>query len=66
MLDSNRPMGPGSEQYEWLEKALQHSTARWKSALLDLHDDHLQFRMIDVEGRLRDAFEVRKDAGTGE
>lgn len=167
MLDSNRPMGPGSEQYDWLEKALQQSTARWKFAchhhpvytsdendygdafvgpagtgdnnprsavplyekygvdmvfyghihayertwpmaegqvnlqrgvryvqtggaggnledfgptrnrfsgklfrghhycLLDLHGDHLQFRMFDVEGRLRDAFEVRKGGGAG-
>jgi len=32
MLDSNRPMGPGSEQYAWLEKRLAESTARWKIA----------------------------------
>ena len=31
--------------------------------LLDLHEDLLQFRMYDLEGRMRDAFEMRK-AGT--
>jgi hypothetical protein len=30
MLDSNRPMGPGSEQYAWLDQALGASRARWK------------------------------------
>lgn len=32
MLDSNRPMAPGSEQYAWLEARLADSTARWKIA----------------------------------
>lgn len=32
MLDSNRPMGPGSEQHAWLEERLRASTARWKFA----------------------------------
>lgn len=32
MLDSNRPMGPGSEQYHWLDEQLGRSTARWKFA----------------------------------
>jgi acid phosphatase type 7 len=32
MLDSNRPMGPGSEQYTWLEQRLKASTATWKIA----------------------------------
>lgn len=32
MLDSNRPMGPGSEQYAWLEERLKASTATWKIA----------------------------------
>jgi predicted phosphodiesterase len=30
MLDSNQPMGPGSEQYDWLDKALAASRAQWK------------------------------------
>lgn len=163
MLDSNRPMGPGSEQFAWLDRALAASRARWKFVchhhpvyssdeddygnafagpvapgddnprsavplyekhgvdvvfyghihayertwpmaegqvnlqrgvryvqtggaggnledfgptrnrftqklfrghhycLVDLHADLLQFRMVDVDGRLRDAFEIRKD-----
>lgn len=32
MLDSNRNIGPGSEQYEWLDAALAASTAKWKFA----------------------------------
>jgi hypothetical protein len=32
MLDSNRPMGPGSEQYRWLEEKLRQSKATWKIA----------------------------------
>lgn len=32
MLDSNRPMGPGSDQYRWLDEELGRSTARWKFA----------------------------------
>ncbi len=32
MLDSNRPMGPGSEQYAWLDEQLGRSVARWKFA----------------------------------
>jgi hypothetical protein len=32
MLDSNQPMGPGSEQYTWLDAQLGGSTARWKFA----------------------------------
>jgi len=30
MLDSEKPMGPGSEQYLWLEDKLASSDARWK------------------------------------
>ncbi|MGE3881235.1 MAG: LamG-like jellyroll fold domain-containing protein [Planctomycetota bacterium] len=30
MLDSNREVAPGSEQYEWLDKELGKSSARWK------------------------------------
>ena len=33
MVDSNRELGEGSEQYEWLEWALARSTARWKFVL---------------------------------
>jgi predicted phosphodiesterase len=29
-IDTNKPVGPGSEQYAWLDKALATSTARWK------------------------------------
>lgn len=32
MLDSNRPMEPGSEQYSWLDAALESSNAIWKFA----------------------------------
>lgn len=30
VLDSEKPMGPGSEQYVWLERQLAESPARWK------------------------------------
>ncbi len=30
MVDSNRPLDPGSPQYEWLDKELGASTATWK------------------------------------
>ncbi len=30
VLDSQKPMGPGSEQYIWLEEQLKVSDARWK------------------------------------
>ncbi|MEM7474634.1 MAG: LamG-like jellyroll fold domain-containing protein [Planctomycetota bacterium] len=30
MIDSNRNVAPGSEQYQWLEKSLAASTAKWK------------------------------------
>jgi predicted phosphodiesterase len=30
MIDTNRPVNEGSEQYEWLDWALAQSTARWK------------------------------------
>ncbi|HEY1598076.1 MAG TPA: LamG-like jellyroll fold domain-containing protein [Pirellulales bacterium] len=30
MIDSNRPLDPGSPQYEWLEKELASSKAAWK------------------------------------
>ena len=30
MLDSNKEVGPGSEQWDWLEDALAESTAQWK------------------------------------
>lgn len=30
MLDSNRPLGPGSEQFTWLDRELGASRARWK------------------------------------
>ncbi len=33
MLDSNRDLGEGSEQYEWLEWELAKSTATWKIAV---------------------------------
>jgi hypothetical protein len=29
-LDTNKPVGPGSEQYKWLDAALAASDARWK------------------------------------
>ena len=29
-MDSNQPIFPGTKQYEWLDKALSASTARWK------------------------------------
>lgn len=32
MLDSNQDLGPGGEQYAWLEKELGASTALWKIA----------------------------------
>lgn len=32
MLDSNRDLSPGTEQYEWLQSALAQSTAEWKFA----------------------------------
>jgi len=32
MIDSNKPCGPDSEQYQRMEKALQASTATWKFA----------------------------------
>ncbi|MFW5696977.1 MAG: metallophosphoesterase [Fimbriimonadaceae bacterium] len=33
MLDSNRELGPGSEQFEWLETQLESSDATWKFAV---------------------------------
>ncbi|MCH2133214.1 MAG: metallophosphoesterase [Phycisphaerales bacterium] len=33
MVDTNRNVAPGSEQYEWLDKALAQSDARWKFAV---------------------------------
>jgi len=30
LLDSNRPLGPGSDQYDWLDRQLGRSNARWK------------------------------------
>ena len=33
MIDTNRPVEPGSEQYEWLEEELAKSTATWKIAI---------------------------------
>jgi phosphodiesterase/alkaline phosphatase D-like protein len=53
--DSNRPLGPGSDQYDWLDQTLGPSNARWKFVA-----HHLSFQMFDVEGRLRDAFELNK------
>lgn len=32
MIDSNRSLAPGSEQYTWLERELAQSTATWKFA----------------------------------
>jgi predicted phosphodiesterase len=32
VLDSNKPLGPGSEQYAWLERELERSDARWRFA----------------------------------
>lgn len=31
-VDSNKPLKPGSEQYEWLDRELGKSTAKWKFA----------------------------------
>jgi hypothetical protein len=28
--------------------------------MLEVHGDELRFRLVDIEGRLRDMFEVRK------
>jgi len=33
-LDSNMEIGPGTEQYEWLKKDLESSSARWKIVFL--------------------------------
>lgn len=33
MIDTNRDVSPGSEQYEWLERELSASDARWKFAV---------------------------------
>lgn len=33
MIDSNRDLEPGSEQYDWLESELAKSTAKWKFAV---------------------------------
>lgn len=30
MIDSNKDLSPGSEQYQWLERELKKSTATWK------------------------------------
>jgi predicted phosphodiesterase len=30
MIDSNKPLSPGSEQYQWLDRALGESKAKWK------------------------------------
>jgi hypothetical protein len=32
MIDSNKPLSPGSEQYQWLDRALGESKAVWKFA----------------------------------
>lgn len=32
MIDSNKPLGPSSEQYQWLERELGKSKATWKFA----------------------------------
>lgn len=32
VLDTNKPVGPGTEQWNWLEKSLAESTATWKFA----------------------------------
>ncbi len=32
VLDTNKPVGPGSEQWEWLDRELGKSTATWKFA----------------------------------
>jgi len=34
MIDGNRKLNDGSDQLEWLEKALENSTATWKFAVL--------------------------------
>jgi len=34
MLDSNEPLLPGSEQYEWLERSLKNCATRFKIAIL--------------------------------
>lgn len=30
VVDTNKPVGPGSEQYDWLDRALAESAATWK------------------------------------
>lgn len=55
MLDTNRPLKPGTEQYEWLEKELAASKAEWKFACHhhpcfssdeDDYGDHVKGRAI--------------------
>lgn len=51
MLDTNRPLDPGTEQFQWLERELSQSKAAWKFAAHhhpcfssdeDDYGDHLQ------------------------
>jgi acid phosphatase type 7 len=55
MVDTNRPLKPGSEQYQWLEKELSESKATWKIAAHhhpcfssdnDDYGDHLRGRPL--------------------
>lgn len=55
MLDTNRPLKPGSEQYKWLEEELSKSKATWKFACHhhpcfssdeDDYGDHVRGRTI--------------------
>jgi len=59
MLDTNRPLKPGSEQYVWLEKELAASKATWKIAAHhhpcfssdeDDYGDHVKGKSIGIYG----------------
>lgn len=59
MLDTNRPLKPGSEQYVWLEKELAASKAAWKIAAHhhpcfssdeDDYGDHVRGKPLSIYG----------------